>query len=202
MKQLVIAVDCDDVIVETMPLVIQHYNQTYGTNLTLADAYTKDPTVWGVERYEDVVGRVNAYMEEHAESLKPMQYAIDALVELSQRHELHLITGRADLLQEATEKWIEQHLPGLFTGIQLTNYVVSDDQAHTLRSKLEICQQIKADILIDDHLHHAAQVAGGGITVLLFGAYPWNASDIILPSNVIRVKDWHDVLEYCETAAA
>lgn len=202
MKQLVIAVDCDDVIVETMPVIVRHYNETYVTNLTLADVYSKNLTAWGVDNEDEAIRRVNDFMEKHAESLKPLQHAVDTLVELSQRHEMHLITGRADFLQQATEQWVERHLPGLFTSIEFTNYVVISDQVHTSRTKLEVCQQIKADILIDDHIHHASQVAAGGITVLLFGAYPWNTSDVILPSNIIRVSDWHQVLEYCEELAA
>lgn len=38
----IIAIDCDDVLVETAPLILAHYNKTYGTHLELKDMYSKD----------------------------------------------------------------------------------------------------------------------------------------------------------------
>ena len=47
MKRLVIAVDCDDVLVSTAPYFVDTYNNTYGTSGTLEYAHSPDPSVWG-----------------------------------------------------------------------------------------------------------------------------------------------------------
>ena len=49
MRRLVIAVDCDDVLVRTTPFFVNAYNKKYGTHATLADARNVDPAIWGAE---------------------------------------------------------------------------------------------------------------------------------------------------------
>lgn len=199
MKRLVIAVDCDDVIIASTPVIIDDYNTAYGTSIQLADAHSQDLSVWGVEHDDEAIRRVfNLWETKEYHKLGPIRQSVQALRALKQHHEPHLITGRADFLQTATRQWVESHMPDIFVTMEFTNFIVPTDQMHVRRSKLEACQQIGADILIDDHLHHAEQVAAGGIEVLLFGDYPWNVTgDTSLPPNIVRAKDWQAVLEYC-----
>lgn len=61
-----------------------------------------------------------------------------------------------------------------------------------------ICRDVHAQLLIDDSLENAREVAKAGIPVLLFdlhGAYKWNKLDDgqQLPDKVTRVKSWKEV---------
>jgi 5'(3')-deoxyribonucleotidase len=197
MKKLVIAVDCDDVLVGTFPVIIDDYNRRHGTYITLADAYSDDLNVWGVKSDDEAIHRVfQLWRDNGYEDLLPVHQAVEVLNELKQRHELHLITGRADFLQEGTRRWIEKNLPNIFASMEFTNYIVPTIETHISRSKLEVCKAIGADVLIDDHFHHAQQVAAGDVTVLLFGDYPWNRVEGSLPTGIVRVKDWQAVRRY------
>ncbi len=195
MQKLTIAVDCDDVIVPTASLIVDHYNKTYGTSVELKNLYSYDLKVWGVDDDATAVARVDEYlMSDEYQSALPFVEAIDALRTLSKQHDLHIITGRRDFLATATEKMLDQYFPDLFQSVQYTNFF-SDKP----RSKSEVCQALQVDLLIDDHLHHAKVVADCGIRVLLFGDYPWNTSSD-LPALIERVKDWPAVVKLLTTS--
>ena len=94
MKRLVIAVDCDDVLVSTSPYFVDTYNNTYGTSGTLEYAHSPDPSVWGaseeviVERWFGMT-RTDGY-----KGLSPDPYEVKVLRNLAKIHELHLVTAR------------------------------------------------------------------------------------------------------------
>ncbi len=63
--------------------------------------------------------------------------------------------------------------------------------------KLQICEKVKIDFLIDDAFKTAIEFASADIPVLLFNQ-PWNQVDK-LPENVTRVKDWNEVVQFINT---
>lgn len=197
MKRLVIAIDCDDVIVSTTPLMIDTYNRTYGTSINLRDAYNPDLALWEVPDADMAIARVNSFLESLSMRLKPLPGAFDGLGKLASIHELHLVTGRADYLETLTREWVQKNLPGVFSSIECTNYIVPSTQAHRSRSKLEVCRSIHADILVDDHPHHVEQVLAGGTDAIVFGKYPWNDQKIThdtTRARLRRVSDWDQLV--------
>jgi 5'(3')-deoxyribonucleotidase len=191
MSKEVVAVDLDDVVVETAQNVIDYYNRTYGTNVTMESYYDPDyARVWSTSDTETAVRRVNSYMEtEEYHSLLPVEEAVSTLRGLDEKYELHIVTGRPDFVEEATLRWIRQHFPDLYETVVFTNFF---DVGGKKRHKGDICLELGASYLIDDHLEHAFSAAKNGINVLLFGSYPWNQTNS-LPENVRRVVDWQEV---------
>lgn len=189
MKYHIIAIDCDDVLVSTSPLIVSNYNKTYGTTLDLSDMYKVNLEHWGVTKDTEAIERVAKYMEsDEYRSAPPFQDAITTIQELSKHYELHMVTGRTILLETVTKEMLAQYFPNLFTSLEFTG-LFSD----TPRTKSDVCTQLGADLLIDDHLGHALPVAACGVDVLLFGEYPWNQTTEPLPPNVQRAKDWNAV---------
>ena len=187
-KKLRIAIDCDDVIVPTASLIINHYNKTYGASMRLKDLYSKDLKVWHTPDDATAVKRVDEYvLSAEYQQAEPFRDAIRVIHALADHHELHMVTGRSDFLTEATHAMVAKYFPGMFASTQLTNFF-----GKRPRSKAEVCRELGADLLIDDHLYHAETVAACGIEVLLFGDYPWNRADQ-LPSGIRRVRDWDEV---------
>lgn len=186
----VVAIDFDDVVVATAPLIIQDYNKRFGTKLTLGDLYVHDLERWDVPDDSIGIQRVDEFLKTKAfQDVIPLDDAITTLHEISQRHELHVVTGRPDHLEQATRRTMETYFPGMFHSLELTNFL-----RHNARSKADICRELGADVFIDDHIHHAQAVAKEGIDVLLFGDYPWNQSDA-LPQNVRRALSWRAIHE-------
>jgi uncharacterized HAD superfamily protein len=199
MKKRVIAIDCDDVIVKTAETTIVHYNKKYGTALSLEKFYSDDLSAWGAPDDATAIKRVNAFIRTDAFiHQEPMQEAIAVIRWLKRHHELHIVTGRPLFIEQATKDWLSKHFPNTFTSAVFTNFFKLDDDGAepvTPMTKAAVCKQIGADILIDDHMGHALDVAEAGIDVLLFGDYPWNKQEV-LPNNVARAKTWVDVRRY------
>lgn len=190
MKKRRIAVDCDDVIVPTAELIINHYNYTYDAKVSLEHLYVKNPALWNASDQAEVNVRITDYlMSEEFQQAQPFREAIQALRILKDKHDLHIVTGRSDFLTQATHDMLMEYLPEVFQSVEFTNFF-----GENARSKSDVCQQLGADLLIDDHMHHAAVVADCGIEVLLFGTYPWNEGPI-KHANIRRVADWDEILE-------
>lgn len=187
MNKPIIAIDCDDVIIETAPSTLVYYNNTYGTTVELKDFYSNEDSVWGADS-NTAIERINNYLNsQEFQEQRPFQEAIKVVMELAEQYELHLVTGRHDFLTEATTNMLHTYFPNIFKSVEFTNFF-SDNP----RSKAAVCSNLHAVYLIDDNLHHATVVAEAGIKVLLYGDYPWNEADNLHP-NIRRVKDWYEI---------
>lgn len=191
MSKQTIAIDLDDVLVNSSPEIIRYYNQTYGTAVTLADFYADDFSgAWQCPDRHTVSRRVNTYLDTPGYlELKPTIAAVEVLHKLKAVYNLVIVTGRPSFVEDITLQWLSKHLPDLFGDVVFSNFYGSDD---VKRDKGEICTDLGASILIDDHLGHAKNAASHGVSVLLFGDFPWNRADE-LPENITRVANWRGV---------
>lgn len=186
MKRLVIAIDCDDVLVQTTPWFVDKYNQIYGTNVALADAHTNSDDIWQAT-HSEMLNRFSEMLQaDDYRRLGPSQEEISILEYLASRHELHLVTARQESERMATEAMIERDIPGIFTSLQFVGWQ---------GSKGDICHKIGADVLVDDNARHLHDAIGRGLPVgggLLYGAYPWNSGDAS-HKDLLPCSTWFDV---------
>lgn len=199
MNKLVIAIDCDDVLLPSVPAIVAHYNATYGTEATNDDFYNEDPAIWGVGDSEQKYGRIREYLrsKEFAEAARPFTEAIHAVRTLARNHELHLVTGRSQTVDMATDAMLDAYFKDLFVSVEHVGPVQLADGTYTKRTKGEVCNAIGADALIDDNLHHARNVLDAGINhVILFGDYGWNKGEDI--EGVVRCRNWGEVMKRIE----
>lgn len=103
-KELKIAVDCDDVLVDTAQPILGYYNSRYGTQLQLRDFYSNDYAgVWQAPDSDTAIKRVNEYLgTKEFLQLQPTQEALETISAIGERHELHIVTGRPDFIEAAT----------------------------------------------------------------------------------------------------
>lgn len=192
MKRLIIAIDCDDVLIHTTEYLVRTYNALHGTAVSLKDAHSSKNPAWSTDR-EDVFARLHAIQlsEEYA-LIEPPKETIRIIHSLARHHELHLVTARRGEVKSATERMVKEHYEGCFTSIEH----VGD------ASKGEACRLLGADVMIDDNLHHLESAAQNGVGSLVwFGDYPWQAaqkSEFALP---IRCRTWSDVERVIERLA-
>jgi 5'(3')-deoxyribonucleotidase len=182
-KRLVIAIDCDDVLVHTTPFLVNAYNARYGTSVTLADTQDEYLPVWQAQPEvvnERWVGLLDA---EGYRDLGPDRDEALVLHELAKYHELHLITARREEERVFTKEMLERELAGVFTSMEFVGWG---------GSKGEICARIGADVLIDDNVSHLRDAVAHGVPAdgaILFGDYPWNATTDVFE----RCSDWTGV---------
>ncbi len=200
MRKLIIAIDCDDVLIDSSARIVERYNAKYGTSIDASHMYREDLD-WGAGSHEAAIERMNTLLEEDRilDSLIPSEETISAVRALASQHELHLVTGRQTYLEPSTRALLDTYFSGCFTSIEHTNYIASAASLEPRRSKGEVCAQLRADILIDDHVSHGKSVLSHGVReVLLFGDYAWNKTDDDIP-GITRCHNWQEVLQNVET---
>ena len=168
MTKRIIAVDCDDVLVETTPFFVTTYNKLYGTNATLAQSQTVSPEIWGAaepivnQRWTDMTF-LDGYRQ-----LAPNPDEAIILRELARNYELHLVTARSEREREFTIEMLDRELAGVFSDMHFVGWG---------NSKGEVCESIGADMLIDDNAGHIEDAIHHGLArraAILYGDYPWN----------------------------
>lgn len=183
MRKLIIAVDCDDVLVRTSPFFVSAYNRTYGTDVTLDGAHTLDER-WKADR-ETFEARLADLMEtDEYKALSPSKEEAEVLKVIAKNHELHVITARRSHERELTQAMLDTYIPGVFQSLELVGFT---------GSKGDITERIHADMMIDDNVRHLEDAVQHGLPhdgAILFGDYPWNADN---PANFTRCLNWEAV---------
>ena len=188
---MLIGVDLDDVLAETFFAFDQFHNQRYGTSFTKKDHFTFDLSkFWNVSQKEagERVKEFNS--SKYASEIMPLAGAKEALIELSRKHEIKIITSRLEEIREETQKWLEEHYPDHDFEVHYANHYYGIEH----QKKSEICRNLGIDILIDDCLEYALECSAEAIKVLLLDN-PWNQMDN-LPKNVTRVSDWNNIVTH------
>ena len=189
MKNRVIAIDFDDVIIDTTPYMQELYNKKFGTKMQLKDNFTGDLEAHGAPDIATIISRVEDVLNmDEMRTISPLKDTISIIKQLAEHHRLYVVTGRSPILETATTNFINEYFPDVFQSIVFASYLRKGKS----RTKSRICKKLGADLLIEDHLGHALEAAEGGTEVLLFGDYPWNQSEN-LPNNITRVKNWEEV---------
>ncbi|KAF8935461.1 hypothetical protein EDD21DRAFT_365258 [Dissophora ornata] len=198
----VIAVDLDEVLARTTLAIAEFHNDTYGTSLTMDDFVSYDYTkVWGGTREESIAKWRLFFDSPYFLKVEPVEGSLETLKLLkSRRYSLVIVTARQQFVADLTKKFVDRHFPGIFESIYFANHFLTEQEKMTFISKPKsvICRDVCAQLLIDDSLENAAEVARAGIPVLLFdlhGAYKWNKlqDGQQLPDKVTRVKSWKEV---------
>lgn len=203
MRRLVVAVDFDDVLVESSKVLPAIYNEKFGTDLRYEDMYVGNYGRFGVSTQEAAMQRLHSVMQCDAYTgIKPSTEVVEVVKRLASKHELHVITGRAGFLEPYTKAILDSNFPDCFTSLEHTNHFDDGDATVVRRSKAQVCEQIGADILIDDLPLHIEQVLHSGVgRVVLFGDYPWNQS-FTVSDGMSRCRTWHEVEEVVADCAA
>jgi uncharacterized HAD superfamily protein len=191
----IIAVDIDDVIAAHAPAFVEYSNKKYGTHLTLDDYQDHWGKVWKVDYSETENRAVEYHKSGFIATYGVEDGALDVLKKLKSKFRLIILSTRRQSINQLTYNWIDKYYPGIFDDIIFAGFFDNPTENSINMTKAELAKQIRADYLIDDQLKHCKAAADIDIKVLLFGDYPWN-QDEELPSNIKRVKNWQEVLNY------
>lgn len=202
-EKLVIAVDCDDVLVPTAEVIVREYNALYGTTVKL-EAFYDDSDNWQTSSQEEAVRRVDKILKAgRTDDISPTPEVVESIKQLVKRgHELHLVTGRQDYMEPATRRLLSNYFPDMFKTIEHTNYYAASDSAAIRRTKGEVCRAIGASVLIDDHIVHGNAVLDAGVSdVIIFGDYPWNRRQSLV-DGMVRCASWSETLDEIDRIAS
>lgn len=197
-RRLVIAIDCDDVLVPTGVSQIAFYNNKYNATVGEKEFYeSATMDVWGTDDDQLAIDRVAEHtLSDDFADVPPMEDAVDAIHRLSKQHELHLVTGRPSVIEAATMRLLNRYFKDCFTSVEHTNYYTySWNKDAKKRSKAEVCRSLGADLFIDDYIVHVRDVIDSGVCeVILFGDYEWSVLGE-KDKRVARCSNWKQTEE-------
>ena len=192
---MIIAIDLDEVIANTTPALIRYHNATYGTSLVFDDFVNYEWwQVWGGTREQSVQKFLDFVESSYFNEITPVEGAPETIEQLQKNHTLHIVTSRQTELESVTLSWVEKYFPGVFSGLHIANHAQWAISGKT-RTKVEICHELQASLLIEDSLVFAKECEQDHIPVLLLD-YPWNKGQ--LPTNTKRVQSWEEILLHIE----
>jgi len=199
MPKPVVAIDVDDVLADSRERFRQEINVRHQLDLQPAH-YAVPGEYWGYyERiwrelgiYESLaLDDINASMKHH---VLPHADAPAVLKRLSRDYDLVVVTARREKWQQLTRDWLERHFPDTFCDIHFAG-----NTNHTTHvTKGDMCAEVGAQWLIDDHVQHCRDAAERGVTPLLFGDYGWQQG---VPMELVRCRDWLTVEGYFDGRA-
>lgn len=194
-----IAVDIDDVLSASAEAFIAFSNKQWGHTLSVDDYLEEWAVVWQVDldeaaRRSDLI---HTYGDTLIASHRVYDDAYSVLKRLRDRFNLIIVTSRRKVMQSATEKWIDQYFPDIFSAIHYAG--IWDSEKHISEmvkaTKADLCLELGADYLIDDQPKHCIAAAHAGIPSILFGDFKWNRYDIV-STGVTRIHSWKEVERY------
>lgn len=188
-----IAIDLDDVLANTTASLLNFINSS--TNqLPISSASLENAPYWNFlgqtreEANENFFAFTNT---DHFRNIEPFPEAVVAIEKLAKEHTLFIISGRPLFIKQDSEEWIKKYFPGKFSGVYFTNNRLNkeDFSAYWGRPKAEICDEIGAEVLIDDLAEYAR--SSEHIKVYLIDK-PWNKDAKL--DHAKRVGCWGEIL--------
>ena len=200
MAKPTIAIDMDDVLVDSTEYWRQEINRRTGANLTRehwsvpGEYHNYYETVWQTHGIADKfsIADIDAQMELDQSVLPAVPYAVEALRHLSERFELVVVTARIDSRQRQSKQWLDEVYPGIFGSIVFGNGA----EGLAKKNKGQICKEVGAAWLIDDNPGHCKDVLQEGVQAILFGTYGWHTE---IPKLAVHCRDWQAVEAYFAT---
>jgi uncharacterized HAD superfamily protein len=188
--KLIIGVDLDDVVIDFSNALHAYHNERYGTSVKKGDMTSYGfENVWNCTEEEASKKVFEFYSTNDHDTALPVPGASEALALLKEAHELHIISSRADQIADLTFRWIDKNFPNHFKSVNLTNQYFGTPEK--VRSKADVCRELHVDVMIEDSLSQAKEIALVVSKVFLLDC-PWNQGE--LPKNVMRVYSWADII--------
>ncbi|KAA1471100.1 hypothetical protein DENSPDRAFT_837026 [Dentipellis sp. KUC8613] len=179
-----LAIDLDDVLCQTSERAAAWHNERFGTDMTTSSFYYamwyKNPG-WGT--VPETLDKVKEFYDQdelqHADSVPGAAEGLEELQRLG--YHLVIVTARVlDKEMDSTVQWLQHHFDGTFDYIIFSSQPEESIEKNgrcigTTLSKLEICTELGALLLVDDLVETALAFGRHAQRpVLLFGDYEWN----------------------------
>jgi len=189
-----IAIDCDDVLAETVDALLEYYNynihwKPIRRNDMVAHEFNniKKYHYSFEERYQK---DLDFFLNHDAlHRIKPVEWSKEILLKFKEMwHILYVVTGRPDELKQHTYDWIQIHYPDIFEDIYFLNLDKPDGIP-----KSEVCLKLDVEFLIDDDIRFARDAASKWVKVYLLEK-PWNREyNQSIDKWVVKIKNWNEI---------
>lgn len=191
-----IAIDADDVLLDTITIVNQFHNEKYNTSFIHDDYVTFHFSDFlGISQEQIRENERLLYKSPLHSKMKTKEDAYQAIDYLSKEFGLSVITGRSPEFEE----YLIATLARLFKQNHFERiYHVGNSQYNQLsQQKWELCEELSIPLLIDDFHGHLINASKEGIHGILM-EMPWNKNITDFPPLVTRVRNWNEAVDVIE----
>lgn len=167
--QKIIAIDLDETLAELVEGSLAFHNfQIKGIPLTkndIEDYYIHNIKKLWLTKQDTDEWFYSFIYSDAMHDIKIIPWAKEKLEEFKNKgYQLYILTARIDKITDLTKKRIDKNIPGIFSQ---TNIIFANYHTEKARPKREICKEIGANIMIEDNLQFAEELASKGITTYL-----------------------------------
>lgn len=192
MKKPVLVCDIDDVVFPFIPEMAKHYNERYQAQLTPEDFVSFNfYEVWGGTQQE-ANAIIESFLAKPQLELQPIQGAVEAFARLKQDFDIVMVTARNGIFESETSAWLKAHFTDLFSHVVFAG---NPHDGRGYRTKGEICEELGAVLIIDDHPANVMSAVQQGADGILFGNRTWTV-EAESHEKVMHCQNWPAVEEY------
>ncbi|PID34997.1 MAG: hypothetical protein CR971_00325 [candidate division SR1 bacterium] len=193
MKNKLIAVDMDEVLLETAKGLLNFYNYTFAEKpIQYNDIIRYNfETIPGYETTVEYAVEyfMNFLESSEAKNILPVQWAKDKLNYLkSLGYKFVIITGRAEKLEHISREYIKKHYPNIFEEMYFCGYYTENQ-----KDKYTVCQELGITTIIEDHLENSIKYAQQGIEVILLDKPRNQDYNPQIHKHITKVKSWDEI---------
>lgn len=197
MSKPIIAFDLDDVLADSTEFWRTEVNKRTGAKLSKQHYKIKGSyssyyeEVWQIHGIDHLIKTddLDDQMIRDQSEVFVSTEAIEVLGELAKDYDLAIVSARTAQQSAETMKWLAANYGDIFSHVRLADGPIGINK----KNKGEICKEIGASWLVDDHVDHCIAAQNNGLTGILFGEYGWQHT---APKELTRCKNWATVLEY------
>lgn len=185
-----IGIDLDDVVVEFVRPFLAIYEKETNKKKKVEDIFTYQ--LWiplGISREETIDIAEKFYKTDLFENGDLIEGAKEFIEDLHRDHEIVFVTSRPLHLKEKTENFIRKHFP-----TQEFKIIYTGDFTGNGKTKAQICEEDKIDVLIEDNKVYVSECSEKGTMCFLIDK-PWNQNHIE-NNKIIRVKNLLEIKEH------
>lgn len=160
-------VDLDEVLAETVNEVLKYNNYMIkGQSITrndISDYYVSNIPKYNLIKEDAVDFFWSVLKSPSRENILPVQWAKEKLKQLhKQWRKIVVVTARREEISEYTKHWLDRFYPEIIDNVVFANHF-SDNEV----PKSTLCKQQWIQIMVEDNLDFAMELAQFGINVYL-----------------------------------
>jgi uncharacterized HAD superfamily protein len=193
MKKLKIWIDMDEVLSESVDYIFEQIGfevNWFKLDKNKIQNYT-DVFKWSWIDFNEAVRIYTETMKKDIWNfhIKPVTWSIEKVSEFKEKwHELFVITARnSKFFSQYTLEWTKKHFQDVFNEIFFADHFTDKH-----KEKSEICKEQWIELMIEDNLDYAIELANNWIITFLLDK-PWNIYRKQHYKNIIRVNDWTQI---------
>ncbi|MDD3262997.1 MAG: HAD hydrolase-like protein [Candidatus Absconditabacteria bacterium] len=189
----ILGVDLDEVLAETVDEVLKHNNYMIKGQAIykddISDYYLSNMSKYNLVKEDAVDFFWSALKSPTRENILPVKGAKEKLIELKDNgRKIVVVTARREEISEYTKSWLNRFYDGLIDDILFANHFSENEVP-----KSTLCKKNGIQIMIEDNLDFAMELASFGVKVYLIDK-PWNRHyNSLIHLGVQKVNNWSEI---------